>query len=299
MEAKKALVIGSVNVDSTYGLKNLPVLGETILAQDKHESMGGKGLNQAVALRRMGLETTFMAAIGNDQAGEEVLAHLAAAEIGTEHIVEKDSDTGQAIILVDEQGDNMIIPFLGANDLLSKEDIEANLAVFDGIDVCVLQLEIPIPTIEYIIDYCAEKGIKVVLNPAPATTELSWEALKKVEYLVPNETELQIITGKTVSLETIDEIGKEVIAKGVQRLVVTMGEHGAYYYDAEQNFRVKPKKVDVVDTTAAGDTFVGAFVSRILKEDTPEEAMNFANKAASITISRKGASDSIPDYTEV
>lgn len=299
MGTGKALVIGSVNVDSTYELKTLPVLGETILAQKKHQNIGGKGLNQAVALSRMGLETTFMSAIGNDQSGVQVLEYLSNTNINSDFIIKKESDTGEATILVDEKGDNMIIPYLGANNLLTKNDIADYSNVFEGIDVCVLQMEIPIATVEYIVDYCYEKNIRVILNPAPASTDLSHETLVKVDYLVPNETELEILSGKLISTDNIEEVGRELIRQGLQRLIVTFGKHGSYYFDKEEYYHVQPEKTKVVDSTAAGDTFIGAFVSCILKGDRAKEAMKFANRASSITISKKGAAESIPYFTEL
>lgn len=299
MDKKKALVIGSVNIDSTFQLERLPVLGETILAHEKYKNIGGKGLNQAVALNRMGLNTTFMPAIGTDLAANSVIEYLENENLNKRIITKVNSDTGEAIIIVDKNGDNMIIPYLGANSLLSVEDIENNLDVFEDIDVCVLQLEIPISTVEYIVNYCYKKNIKVVLNPAPASRDLSWDLLKKVDYLIPNETELEIIAGQKVTFENLEEIGQEAIAKGINKLIVTAGRYGAYYFDKETFFNVPVDIIEVVDSTAAGDTFIGAFVSKIVKNESPESAIKFANKAAGITISKKGAAESIPVYTDV
>lgn len=285
--SKKVLVIGSINKDLVVNTNRFPKEGETILGNSFSTYNGGKGANQAAAIAKLNACVSIFGAVGDDSFGVEIKKSLSDINVNTDNIiVKKDSSTGIAIITVDSKGANHIVVVSGANFLISKEDIKKE--IINDYDIIVLQLEIPLDIVEYIINISRELNKTVVLNPSPAI-KLSKEILSGVDILIPNETEIELIGGFDY-----------VLSCGVKNIILTLGENGCDLIDTSKNIKhFDAYKVNVVDTTAAGDSFLGAIVRMISYNNSLEEAILFAMKVASITVQRKGAIDSIPTYDEV
>lgn len=297
---KKTVVVGSINRDYTFKLDHLPEMGETILSRETYVSTGGKGANQATALAKLGADVTMIGAVGDDDSGKQVIHSLKDYGIHNEYILVKPGvQTGSAYICVDKYAHNTIVVNPGANAVMKPADVAQLQDKIMGADYCLMQLEIDPEVVECVARICRENNVKVVLNPAPAVENLPEDLLQNVDYLIPNETELEILTGRKVNPETVTEAGNILIGKGVKALIVTMGEHGSYYIDSKRNFFVPAVKTKAVDTTAAGDSYIGALLSGLSRDKDIEEAMKFASAVASITVSRQGAADSIPFLKEI
>ena len=285
--SKKVLVIGSINKDLVVNTNRFPKEGETILGNSFSTHNGGKGANQAAAIAKLGACVSMLGAVGDDGFGIEAKEALSSINVNTDNIiVKKASSTGIAVITVDSNGANHIVVVSGANFLISKEDIRKE--IISNYDIIVLQLEIPLDIVEYVISIARQLNKTVVLNPSPAV-KLSKEVLSGVDILIPNETEIELIGG-------IDY----VLSCGVKNIILTLGGNGCDLIDSSKNIKhFDAYKVNVVDTTAAGDSFLGAVVRMLSYDNSLEEAILFAMKVASITVQRKGAIDSIPTYDEV
>jgi len=296
----KVVVVGSLNMDTNLSVPHIPVVGETIIAKGMSLFKGGKGANQAVAIARLGGDVEMIGAVGDDDNGRKIISGMKKEKVGTAGlIVKENTPTGIAIISVAENGDNNIIVHSGANYQLGKEDIDKNLDLIKAASYCVLQLEIPLEVVRYTIDICYKNNVQVILNPAPVVAEIDAEILSKVEYLLPNESELNIIAGKEVSEEKMIESCREIIAKGCQNVIVTLGDKGSLWV-TENGYRYfEAMEVNAVDTTAAGDSFIGAFTYMLAQGKDVIEAIEFATRAAAITVTRKGAQDSLPVLAEV
>lgn len=295
---KNTVVIGSINRDYTFLLDHLPGVGETILSSKVYDSTGGKGANQAIALAKMETDVTMIGAVGNDESGTGAVETLAKNGISVCHVLRKEVPTGSAFVCVDKAGYNMIVVNPGANKEINCQDIDRVKTEIANADFCLMQLEIDLETVLYAAKLCKEHDVKVVLNPAPAM-KLPSDLLSMVDILIPNETELEILTGREVCLHNVIEVGRILINQGVKALIVTMGENGAYYMDAKQEFLIPAHKTTAIDTTAAGDSFIGALLSALSRDKTMKEAMEFASLVASVTVSRPGAAESIPSWSEI
>lgn len=297
---ERILVVGSLNIDHTVQVDHIPRVGETIISRESTWSYGGKGANQSIALKKLGSEVSLIGAIGDDQLGTDYVEYLKKLGIPINGIIRKQkSESGTAFICIDYDGRNMIIVDKGANALLSEGDIRNMDGLFEGIDYCLMQLEIPLETVYFVAKKCCERGIRVFLNPAPASGPLSSDLLQHIYCLVPNETELENMTGNKVSLENVEEQARILLKKGVQSILVTLGEKGSLYVDKEKVYHVPSIKTKAVDTTAAGDSFLGGYLSELARGSDVREAMEFATRVASITVSRRGASSSIPTLEEM
>ena len=297
---KKIVVVGSLNYDHNIQLDHLPAVGETILSDSISYAFGGKGANQAVALAKMQVAVGMIGAVGDDAVGSKMIANLQASGVATEGIIIKEQElTGFALIYLDHQGKNMIVVHPGANFKLTIEDIKAKEQLLLEADYCLLQLEIPMDVIEYVVSFCKEHEIPVVLNPAPAVPNLSKELLSKLTYLVPNETELALLSKGNVNMESVEDHARSLLELGVSNVLVTLGEHGSCLINQNDNVFVPAKKVKAIDTTAAGDSCLGWFLAGLCKGYTQQEAMELGTKVASITVTRKGAQDAIPSWDEV
>lgn len=297
---KKIVIVGSINQDHTFQVEHLPSMGETILASESFTGVGGKGANQAAALAKLGANVSLIGAIGCDDNGKSALTLLERYGVNINDIITKEAyPTGTAYICIDNNAHNTIVVNLGANSALSIQDIKDHQSSILEADYCLMQLELNLDVVEYVTNLCNENDIPVFLNPAPANLHIPMSLLKGVDYLLPNETELEILTGRKVTPENVVEIGHILIEMGVHALVVTMGEYGAYYVDASKELHIPANKVTAVDTTAAGDSFIGAFLSGIANNKSLEDSLLLASRVASITVSRKGAFDSIPSLNEV
>lgn len=294
----KVLNFGSLNIDYVYSLDHFVQKGETISSEALHIFPGGKGLNQSVALGRAGVSVSHAGAVGKD--GDFLLELLKESCVDTKYIqVLEGVQTGTAIIQNDKSGDNCIILYSGANHQITKEQIANTISDFEKGDFLVLQNEIN--GMDSIVRVAEEKGLKIVLNPSPMNEKILGLPLQYVDYFVLNEVEAAQILG----LENISEKDGEKIVRELHntypcaKIVLTLGAEGSIYFDGEKLYRQRAYKTEVVDTTAAGDTFSGFFIAGILRGDTLEQAMDTAARAAGIAISRPGAAPSIPKIEEV
>lgn len=296
---KKVIVIGSSNTDMVVRSEHLPRPGETVLGGGFMMAGGGKGANQAVAVAKMGHPVVFAAAVGKDIFGEEAIARYKSYGIDTSYIVRKDTPSGVALILVDASAQNSISVALGANNELVLEDVMPALDIIEEGDIVLLQLEIPMPTVEACIGVAAAKGARVILNPAPAA-KVGAAALSKLYLITPNQTEAEILTGVEVNDEASAVKAAEALcALGVKKVVITLGSEGALLYEDGKAEIIPARKVEAVDTTAAGDVYNGAMCAALAEGMSLRESLRFATKASAISVSRVGAQPSIPSRKEV
>lgn len=296
---KKVIVIGSSNTDMVVRSASLPRPGETVLGGNFMMAGGGKGANQAVAVARMGHPVLFACALGKDIFGDEAVARYAEYGIDTSYIVRKETPSGVALIMVDGNAQNSISVALGANNELTTEDVMPALNTIEEGDIVLLQLEIPMTTVEECVAVAAAKGAKVILNPAPAA-KVSAEILSKLYLITPNQTEAEILTGiEAYDVEGAEKAAAALCEAGVCKVVITMGGDGAMLYENGKSEIVPAYKVNAVDTTAAGDVYNGAMCAALAEGMALREALRFATKASAISVSREGAQPSIPTREEV
>ncbi len=286
----KIVVVGSCSMDLVAVSSRRPKAGETVIGESFVSVPGGKGANQAVAAARLRADVTMIGAVGKDDNGRLVLNNFQKEHIDTRYIEElTEVTTGIAHIVVAE-GDNSIVVVPGANHHVSVSLADKVKKRIASADLVLLQLEIPLETIEYVVDLCYEHHVPVLLNPAPAQL-LSEALLKKVTYITPNEHECKLIFNK-------EEI--EILLKRYpNKLIVTEGEKGARFHNGQTVVRVPGKQVEVVDTTGAGDTFNGAFAVAVTSGFSIEEAIRFANTAAALSVMKLGAQGGMPSLEEV
>jgi ribokinase len=297
---KRIIVIGSSNTDMVIKTEKLPTPGETILGGKFLMNPGGKGANQAVAASRLGGKVTFITKRGNDLFGNQAVGLLMREGVDTQYIV-KDPElpSGVALITVDSTGENSIVVAPGSNGNLLKEDIPSVIFDTGKFEILLLQLEIPIDTVEYSAVTASEHGIKVILNPAPAR-KLSDNLLKNTWLITPNETEAETITGVIITdIPSAERAAELIQERGVKNVIITLGEAGAYIKSENYTGLIPGIKVKPVDTTAAGDVFNGALAVAISEGSDLKDAVIFANKAASISVTRMGAQASAPYRNEI
>ncbi|MBR2116903.1 MAG: ribokinase [Alistipes sp.] len=295
----KIIVIGSSNTDMVVRSERLPRPGESVIGGGFMMAGGGKGANQAVAVARMGHRVIFTAALGRDMFGDAAVSSYQRFGIDTSYIVRKDAPSGVALIMVDSAGQNSISVALGANNSLSTEDIRGVLEQVEKDDIVLLQLEVPMATVDAAVDIAAAKGARVVLNPAPAAV-VSEQTLSKLYLITPNQTEAQTLTGIEVKDEATASLAAQVLcSRGVGRVVITMGSLGAYLYEEGRGEIIEARKVAAVDTTAAGDVYNGALCAALAEGKSLREALTFATKASAISVTRVGAQPSVPTREEV
>lgn len=300
MSNSKILVIGSSNTDMVVKTSRFPASGETILGGDFFMNPGGKGANQALAAKRLGGNVSFLGKIGNDIFGRQAMQSLKEGGVNVDSVrIDPEKPSGIALITVDSKGENSIVVAPGSNDTLLPNDINETFPEFESSDIILLQLEIPLETINYVAEIAHKKKKKVILNPAPAT-HLSDKLLKNLYMLIPNETEAALLTGISIADEESAKQAALVLkSKGVEVIIITMGAAGAFVMTDEFAKMIKTPKVVAIDTTAAGDTFCGALVAKLSRNSKLEDALNFATAAAAICVTRMGAQPSIPFEEEV
>ena len=296
----KIYVIGSSNTDMVIKSDRLPEPGETIIGGIFLMNAGGKGANQAVAAAKLGAEVVFVSKVGNDIFGKQALQGFIDVGINTDFVfIDSDNASGIALILVDGNGENSISVASGANANLHFSEVEKAIDSVNKGDIVLLQLEIPIDTVNKTVKFCSEKGAKVILNPAPAQ-KLDESYFKYLNIITPNETEAEILTGiKVTDLETAKKAANEFHQKGIVEVIITLGSKGAFHSGKEKQILIPCPKVVAVDSTAAGDIFNGALCVAISEGQAIEEAITFACKAASISVTRMGAQASAPTRDEV
>ncbi|MFD1678121.1 ribokinase [Alicyclobacillus fodiniaquatilis] len=296
----KIVVVGSINMDIVNQVQEHPKLGETVHAVDTQYHTGGKGANQAVAAHRAGGRVQLVAAVGDDEMGSTLVNHMKNIGLETDNIIRKAGMSGIAFITVGKQGENHIILSAGANQALSTEDLHGLKTTLQDADAIILQNEIPLETSCFAMKVAHQRGVRVFFNPAPAVL-LPNEAYASIDVMILNETEAAVITGVPVKNPDDAKLAADVLLqRGVREVIVTLGEKGALYADTAQSVIYTPAfPTQAVDTTAAGDTFIGAFVAYRSSGNETDKALRFASAASAITVSRHGAQDSIPTKAEI
>ena len=297
----KILVIGSLNIDMVMRVDHMPAAGETILCDGMKLVAGGKGANQACAAGRLGTDVTMLGAIGNDSHGEMQRDSLQRSGVDVSGLITKESvSTGTAFITVNREGNNSIVVVQGANAQFTPEDIEAHRDLLEECEIVILQLEIPMDTVLYAVKLARTLGKTVILDPAPVPEHFPEELYQYVDIIKPNESELSRLTGIADAQNHLEEAVQIVKDHGVKNVLVTLGGDGVYLdTENEPPIHIPAKKVEVVDTTAAGDSFTAALAAMLLEGKTLKEAAEFANQVSAIVVTREGAQDSIPTLQEV
>lgn len=294
----KIAVVGSINIDLVVRAPRFALAGETILGQTFQTIPGGKGANQAVAARRMGADVAMIGRVGDDAFGTVLQQQLAAEGITTQYLtITADESTGVAMITVEDNGENCIIVVPGANGRLSVADIEAARPAITEANSLLLQLEVPLATVERAAQIAAASGVIVILNAAPAQP-LAPDLLACIDYLVVNETEAQLVA--TIPDATPEVAARALQALGARNVLVTLGEEGALLVtQAGACIAVPAFAVQAADTTAAGDSCVGAFAVTLANGMLAPEALRWANAAGALAVTRQGAQPSIPTQAEI
>ena len=300
------LVIGSLNADLVVRAQRFPLPGETISGEDLQILPGGKGANQAVAAARLGASVSMLGRVGRDNFGSYLLENLESNNVDTRLVQRDDASTGTATIIVDSHGQNSIVLSAGANGKVSDADVRT--ASFPDFNLLLLQLEIPIETVLSAARRAKGSGLRVLLNPAPART-LSDELISIPDFLLPNEIELSLLTNQTVNdIPSAEKASKILLGRGAQTIILTLGANGALIITREVTRHIPPFKVNVVDTTAAGDAFIGGFAVRLLecgrRSLTPnalelEEAVRYGCACGALATTKFGAQPSLPTREEV
>lgn len=293
------LIVGSLNIDVTLMVENFPKLGETIIGKSYYESCGGKGANQAVAVAALGLDASMLGKVGKDTFGITLLNNLKKYNIDTSYVLQDDCESGKAFIQVDKEGNNNIVVIPGCNFTLTPQEIDNSENAFLNCRAVILQNEIPMDTVLYVLKKAKKKNLLTVYNPAPAK-RIDNEYIKYIDYLILNETELEEIFNLHLDdLQDKEKIFSMMLEKQLKNLIITVGEKGSIYITNSIIEYFSPFAVKAVDTTAAGDTFIGAFTMKILQGDNVPSAMKFANAASALAVSKRGAQESIPSVEEV
>jgi ribokinase len=293
-------VVGSSNVDLVTYVERMPVWGETIAAPRFEMSHGGKGANQAVAAAKLGASVVMVSKVGDDMLGEGVLRNFEDAGVSTRHVeCVPGRSTGTATILVNASGDNCILIVKGANGELTPADVEAARDDLKACDLILLQLEVPLETVYAALAFGKAHGVKTALNPAPAARDLDMDKVRLASFLTPNETELAILTG--MPTETEDEIAaaaKSLLANGLETVIVTLGARGSLLATAGGLKRIAPVKVQAIDSTGAGDAFIGSFARYYAAGLGVEEALHRATLYAADSVTKRGAQKSFATEAE-
>ena len=295
----KQFVIGSSNTDLVIYLDRIPKIGETVMGGSSSIIYGGKGANQAVSIKKAGGNVKFITQLGNDIFGKNLKNYFKKLKLPSKYILtDSKSPSGTAQIFVSKDGENSIAVAPGSNGTLKFNILKKFLNDINENDIILLQLEIPIDTVNKIINFAFKKKIRVILNPAPMS-DLSKEILKKVWMITPNETETEIITGvKITSKKDAFKASKKLLDMGVQHVIVTLGDKGSIYNSVKEKISFCVPKVKAIDSTAAGDIFNGYLCKLISEGDNIQNAIKLAHAAASLSVTIKGAQTSIPDFNK-
>ncbi len=294
------VVVGSLNMDLVVRSVRHPQPGETLLGGNFQTFPGGKGANQAVAAARVGGIVAMIGRVGADDFGTALLQNLAVSGVDSVHVLrDQEAATGVALITVAASGQNTIVVAPGANGNVIPADVTGAKVLFGEGDVLLVQLEIPIPAVTRAVEEAAKRRTRVVLNPAPAQA-LDGALLKHVDVLVPNQSELGLLTGMAVeSIEEVTAAAKALRATGVKSVIVTLGGDGVLVLEEQRATHLPPYTVKVVDTTAAGDAFVGAFAVALGRGESLVEAARWGNAAGALAVTKPGAQPSLPSRSEV
>jgi ribokinase len=300
----KTCILGSLNMDIVLEVENMAKVGETIFAKSLTSIPGGKGANQAVAAKRMGSDVYMIGKVGLDSNGDFLVSELANGGINTDYIFKDNKEsTGTAIINVNNEGNNSIVVVAGANMNINIDEIMQSFSIINGCDVIIAQFETPSEMTMEAFIYAKFQGIITILNPAPAK-KIDNELFKYTDIIIPNETEAYELTGILVEdIESAKKAANNFIDMGVNYVIITLGSKGAALISKEKAEIIPAIKVNAIDTTAAGDSFIGAISSKLtakeLSYENLKKAIVFANKVSSIVVQRSGAQPSIPTMKEV
>jgi ribokinase len=303
------LVVGSLNADLVVRAPRFPQPGETISGEDLQVIPGGKGANQAVAAARLGANVAMLGCVGNDAFGDLLLENLKANHVDINMIKRESGPTGTAMIVIDASGQNSIVLSPGANYKVSYVDINRNYSSFPDQGLLLLQLEILDPAFEMAAHSAKRKNMTVILNPAPAKN-LNNDFLSTIDFIVPNEAELSLLTGMEVKdIPSAEKAAEQLLQRGAKNVIVTLGSKGALVVTGKQGdkytntradtFQVNTFKVNVVDTTAAGDAFIGGFATKLLESDDLLSAVRYGCACGALATTKFGAQPSLPTKQEV
>ncbi|WP_418779343.1 ribokinase [Intestinimonas sp.] len=298
---KKILVIGSLNMDTVIETPYMPQSGETLAGKSITLVPGGKGANQAYTVGKLGGDVSMIGAVADDSIGTALKANLESVGVNTSGISTlPGATTGQAFITVDDNGANSIILIAGTNGLVSREMIDQHRNLIQACDIVMMQLEIDWNVVAYAKDLAVSMGKTVLIDPAPALPGLPDSFWQGVDYIKPNETELEILTGRPLNCQAdLEAAAGEMFSKGVRNVMVSLGGDGCLLMNREGMHFYPAKKVHAVDTTAAGDCFMGAFALALSRGADVAEAITYGQNASAIAVTRKGAQSSIPNPEEI
>lgn len=297
---KKILVIGSFMMDLVAQTPRAPIEGETIIGTSFSQFTGGKGANQAVAAARLGADVTMVGKLGEDSFGKSHIESLKREGINHDYVLFDDVESsGVGHITLEENGNNRIIVIPGANLKLSPKEVEGLEKNIKNSDIIILQLEIPFETVYKTIELAHKHGKTIILNPAPAA-KLKEEFVKLVDYIVPNESEASLLTGiKVNSIESAKKAAQNLLKLGCNNVIITLGEKGVLLVNNNEEIFQESFKVKPVDTTAAGDSFIGAFAYSLANGLESKKSLEFACAVGALTVTKIGAQPSLPKLTEV
>jgi len=294
------VVIGSLNMDLVTRAPRLPKGGETLIGHSFTTVSGGKGANQAVAAARLGAQVAMVGCVGNDDYGVQLRDALLAEQIDCQAVSTVADSSGVALIVVDDNSQNAIVIVAGANGAMTPAVIDRFDAVLQAADVIICQLEIPDATVGHALKRARALGKTVILNPAPASRPLPADWYTAIDYLIPNESEAAALSGLPVdSLEAAESAASQLIAMGAGKVIVTLGAQGSLFANGKDFEHFPAPKVQAVDTTAAGDTFVGGFAAALASGKSEAEAIRYGQVAAALSVTRAGAQPSIPTMSDV
>lgn len=296
----KVVVIGSLNMDLVTRAARLPRGGETLIGESFTTVPGGKGANQAVAAARLGAQVSMVGCVGGDAYGDQLRGALLADGIDCQAVSTVEGASGVALIVVDDNSQNAIVIVAGANGALTPHVIDQFDSVLQTADVIICQLEVPDATVGHALKRGRELGKTVILNPAPASRPLPADWYAAIDYLIPNESEASALSGLPVdSLASAETAATRLIAMGAGKVIITLGAQGSLFADGQRFEHFPAAKVKAVDTTAAGDTFVGGFAAALANGKSEAEAIRFGQVAAALSVTRAGAQPSIPALNDV
>ncbi|NWG04644.1 MAG: ribokinase [Syntrophaceae bacterium] len=298
--AKKILVLGSSNVDLILKIPRFHDPGETIRCENSITVFGGKGANQAITAKQLGGDALLMTKVGHDPYGKSYRQYLIKKGLHSKLILEdKKLPTGMAVIELTQKGENRIIASLGANGSLSVRDLKTLAPYWKEVGIFITQLEIPIETVEMGLKWAKDHQALTLLNPSPAI-KLSPRLLSLVDFIVPNEVEAQFLTGiEWKEAKDIRKIAQKLLEMGPKNVVITLGSKGLFFLNETEEIRMKAFKVKVIDTTAAGDAFMGALAHSLSRGKPIREVLRFANAAGALATTKLGAQPSLPSWKDL
>lgn len=291
---REIMVVGSINMDVVMTMKQVPEAGESVYCLKRECNGGGKGANQALALHGLGIPVLFCGAVGQDAYGESILSIYHSAGLDTRYILKKDVHTGTAYILLEEHGENRIIVAPGANECIDLEDVKCIMPLLTHCKYLLLQLEIPLSIIHYLVEEAAKLGVQTIVDAGPIRG-CTLELLRGTWCVSPNKSELAALTGQEIhSQADIEKACKTVLDAGVSCVLVKLGKNGSYYQDEKQRFFTPAYEVETVDTTAAGDSFTAGFAAGLWRGLPVRESVELATQCGAIAVTTEGAYPSLP-----